>query len=113
MNDDREYSVTLDRAAPEKPAFGAPCNRCGVCCAAEPCPIGRLLFARRHGHCPALQWDGSAYACGLIVAPEHHLPWLPKRWRHVAARMFARSISAGKGCDSADEVITNSAPDKD
>ncbi|SDI39904.1 hypothetical protein [Propionivibrio dicarboxylicus] len=110
MNDEREYTIRLHPAAPEKPAYGAPCNRCGVCCAAEPCPIGRLLFARRRGQCPALDWDGSTYACALIVAPERHLTWLPKGLRHIAARVFARSISAGKGCDSADEVVTGNGP---
>lgn len=98
--------VHLHRAAPAKPAVGAPCNGCGVCCAAEPCPAGMLLFRRRHGPCPALAWDDTAqrYRCGLLVAPTTHLRWLPRRSSGLAARLFARWIAAGAGCDSDAEI---------
>lgn len=88
--------IHLHRQAPPKPAPGAPCNGCGVCCAAETCPLGLLLFRRRRGPCPALEWHadegGGRYRCGLLVPP---------RPLHA---LFARWIAAGTGCDSDAEV---------
>ena len=40
-------TIHLHRDAPPKPAVGAPCNGCGVCCAAAPCPASLLIFSRR------------------------------------------------------------------
>ena len=101
-------TIHLHREAPPKPAPGAPCNGCGVCCAAETCPLGLLLFRRRRGPCPALSWHGETgagrYRCGLLMAPAHHLRWLPSRWESTAGRLFARWIAAGTGCDSDAEV---------
>ncbi|RYF67964.1 MAG: hypothetical protein EOO29_36015, partial [Comamonadaceae bacterium] len=48
--------IHLQPDAPTKPAFGQPCNGCGVCCASEPCPAGVLVSRRRHGACAALVW---------------------------------------------------------
>ena len=44
--------IYLHPAAPAKPAVGAACNGCGVCCAWQPCPLGMLVSGRRHmvGH---------------------------------------------------------------
>jgi hypothetical protein len=99
-------TIRLHALAPPKPALGAPCNGCGVCCAAEPCPLGQIFFLRRRGACPALDWDSAAsrYACGLVVRPAHHLRWLPAAWSGPAGRWFSRRIAAGIGCD-ADMVI--------
>ena len=41
--------VWLHAEAPPKPAEGAPCNGCGLCCLAEPCPLGVLVSRRRTG----------------------------------------------------------------
>jgi hypothetical protein len=74
--------------APSKPRLGAPCNGCGVCCLAEPCPLGVLVTGRRTGRCAALEWvvSESRYRCGLVRA-------LAPRW-----------IAAGRGCDSDVEI---------
>lgn len=48
--------IRLHVDAPPKPAFGAACNGCGVCCTLEPCPIGMIWSRRRHGACSALVW---------------------------------------------------------
>jgi len=98
--------IHLHRGAPPKPAFGRPCNGCGVCCAAEPCPAGALLSRRRQGACVALRWDedGAVYRCGLLVAPRELLPWLPAAAVPGLARLARRWIAAGRGCDSAAEV---------
>ena len=40
--------ILLQPAAPAQPRpWAPPCNGCGTCCAAEPCPLGMLLIARR------------------------------------------------------------------
>ena len=99
--------ITLHAAAPNKPAVGAPCNGCGVCCAVSPCPLSRALLGHRQGACPALLWqeDRHRYVCGLAVAPAAHLRWLP-RWLVPAARRLAlRWIAASRGCDCDDEVV--------
>ncbi len=90
-------TLHLHRDAPPKPAVGAPCNGCGVCCAAAPCPAGMIVFRRRQGPCPALRWSGERYCCGLVAEPGRHLRWLPARW---ARPLFLRWIAAGIGCDS-------------
>jgi hypothetical protein len=82
-------TIRIHAAAPAKPAWGAACNGCGICCLAEPCPAGALVSGRRTGACRALRWDAAAarYRCGLMSVPA--LRPLVTRW-----------IAAGQGCDS-------------
>lgn len=80
--------ILLHPEAPPKPAPGAACNGCGVCCAAEPCPVGLLASLRRRGACQLLRWDGERYRCGALLAAGPLAPLL-RRW-----------IAAGAGCDS-------------
>ena len=91
--------IHLHLAAPPKPAPGAPCNGCGLCCAAQPCPLGMWLSRRMQGACVALQWVDAHghYRCGALQAPEVHLPWLPRAWARALVR---RWIAAQRGCDS-------------
>lgn len=100
-----DHIVHLHRDAPSKPAPGEPCNRCGVCCAAETCPAGRLVFRQRTGPCPALALRDGRYACELAVMPERHIPILPLFLRPLAVRLFLRWISVGTGCDSVVNVV--------
>lgn len=102
-------TIHLHIAAPHKPAPGAACNGCGVCCAAETCPAGRLIFRRRIGPCPALEWETDRYRCGLISHPAQYLPRFPERAEGGIARLFARWISTGSGCDSTAETETTEA----
>ncbi|MDP3537168.1 MAG: hypothetical protein Q8S26_00530 [Azonexus sp.] len=97
----KEEIIHLHRDAPAKPAEGQACNGCGVCCALETCPAARLRFLQRHGPCPALEWSApeSRYQCGLLMRPGQYLNWLPSAGEHLASRVFARWIAAGKGCD--------------
>lgn len=83
--------IHVHRDAPLKPAFGAPCNGCGVCCAAATCPLGLIVFRRRSGPCPALEWhEGDhRYRCRLLAAASRRLRPLIARW-----------IAAGTSCDS-------------
>jgi hypothetical protein len=91
--------ILLHPAAPAQPRPGEPCNGCGTCCAAEPCPLGMLLSRRRHGACAALAWSDAEgrYHCGVLAQPKRWLPLLPAAWGHALAR---RWIAAGIGCDA-------------
>jgi len=97
-----EQFTSLHRAAPPKVAMGAPCNGCGVCCAARPCPLSYLLLGHRTDPCAALQWNAPQrrYFCGMLIAPAGFLPWLPPAWQASAGRLFCRWIAAGVGCDT-------------
>jgi hypothetical protein len=105
--------IRLHPAAPAKPAERAPCNGCGVCCAAEPCPVGVLVSGRRTGACAALSWnrDASLYRCGLVSSPGVVLPRLPRALAPLVSRLARRWISAASGCDSSlvVEAGTNAA----
>lgn len=106
--------IHIQAQAPRKPAPGAPCNGCGVCCLLEPCPLGQLLTRRRRGACKALRWHEAvpAYRCGALEAPRAVLEQLlPGRLRGLArwlapglARLARRWIGLQLGCDSALQV---------
>jgi len=94
--------VLIQPAAPAKPALGAPCNGCGLCCLAEPCPLGMLLSRRRTGACVALRWSEAAqrYHCGAVADPGGVTGW---RWSWALRGFSAlarRWIAAGAGCDA-------------
>lgn len=97
--DARSHVIHIQVAAPPKPAAGTDCNGCGVCCAAEPCPLGAVLSRRRRGACAALSWDEHrhCYGCGALLQPRRWLPWLPAAWGQHLVR---RWIAAGRGCDA-------------
>ncbi|MFZ6724198.1 hypothetical protein ACO0K2_01755 [Undibacterium sp. MH2W] len=94
--------VWLAQQAPRKPEIGQSCNGCGVCCAAEPCPVARVFLWQRKGSCRALMWDPSQslYRCGMLLQPAAFLDWLPQRWQGWFGRRVRRWISAGVACDS-------------
>lgn len=96
--------------APPKPAFGAPCNGCGVCCLAEPCPLGMVVSRRRQGACDALRWRAAErrYVCGMVADPAELMGprWRALHWTAPLLRRLARRwISAGSGCDAAIDVV--------
>jgi Fe-S-cluster-containing hydrogenase component 2 len=94
--------IHIHADAPLKPAPGERCNGCGVCCLAEPCPLGVLLTGRRRGACRALHWDdaGARYRCGAFGA-RGDAAGPGVAWRHA---VVARWIGAGRGCDSDAEI---------
>jgi hypothetical protein len=104
--------IHIEPAAPLKPAPGAPCNGCGVCCLVEPCPLGRVLSGRRRGACAALRWESDVYRCGAVSAPQavlaqslpRGLGWLARPLAWLLARLAGRWIAAGQGCDCSLEV---------
>lgn len=102
----RSHVIWLQSQAPAKPAPGQACNGCGVCCAAEPCPLARVFLWQWHGACRALEWDaaGLQYRCGMLLQPARYLRWLPVRWQRRFGVVAARWIAAGTACDSEAEV---------
>jgi len=102
--------VTLPSDAPDKPALGSPCNGCGLCCAAELCPLGRVVLRKSRGPCPALTWRPAEkrHDCGLVVAPKKHLPRLPRLIEPLFVRFARRWIAVGIGCDS--DVLVEPLP---
>ncbi len=96
------HVVQIHREAPAQPAWGAPCNGCGVCCLVEPCPLGRVISRRRNGACAALRWDDEQlrYRCGAV---SDAAGVLGPRWAWLAPvlrRLARRWIAAGVGCDA-------------
>jgi hypothetical protein len=92
-------TIHIRPSAAPKPAWGEPCNGCGVCCATEPCPVGMLISRQRQGACKALLWNAEEgrYRCGVVSEPQR---FVAPRWlAAMAARFAMRMISAGSGCD--------------
>ena len=80
----------LERA-PEKPRKGERCNGCGYCCAAEQCLISLELFGKVGAPCPAMQFEGGRFYCGVLrEAPPSLQPTI------------AFLLGAGMGCDADD-----------
>ena len=112
---DQGKVIHIRLAAPRKPAYGEPCNGCGVCCLAAPCPLGMLLSRRTQGACAALAWDDAkaVYRCGALSQPwqvlqlalPHGLGFLARPLSVVLTRLGRRWIAAGKGCDSQLDAI--------
>ena len=98
--------IELHQNAPPKPRPGEPCNRCGVCCAAEPCPVAYVFLFQRKGRCRALVWEeeSNGYSCGMVVHPDDFSRWIPKFSRRWLGDYFAQRIAAGQGCDSNIEI---------
>jgi hypothetical protein len=97
-------TIHIHPAAPAKPPEGQACNGCGVCCLAEPCPVGVLVSRSRQGACSALVWHEaeSRYRCGIVTEPEQ---FMAPRWLAALAKRFSpRWIAAGHGCDCDLEV---------
>ena len=113
-------TIHIHVAAPAKPPEDAPCNGCGVCCLAEPCPVGVLLSRKRHGACDALAWNDALqmYRCQAVDAPVQAIAHaLPRSLRLLAlplgallSGMARRWIAAGKGCDSSLQTQSATMP---
>jgi hypothetical protein len=100
--------ILIEPEAPAKPALGAPCNGCGLCCLHAPCPLGVLVSRRWRGACAALRWDATQrrYQCGLLVPTRP--PRGPRWWRVMVHALLRRWIAAGQGCDA--DVVAENIP---
>lgn len=89
---------------PSKPAYGAPCNGCGLCCRTIPCVLARDLIGAVEGPCPALEYEDDRAWCGLLRTPHRHIPGLrDKPWADGEIRKTLLATGAfGCGCDSED-----------
>ena len=90
---------------PEYPGTGNPCNGCGLCCLAEPCPVSLELFGQS-SQCPALEFDGGRFRCALMTNPGDYgaIPEgvlsLDLDHEMAASSYYRQLIGAGMGCDS-------------
>ena len=84
----------------EKPQLGSPCNGCGACCLAERCPLSVAAFGEDESLCPAIEQEGLAFRCGLIVHPEQYLDL--GNVGGYEGDVFAQLLGVGRGCDSQD-----------
>ena len=102
----KQRLIWLHVEAPAKPVLGQACNGCGVCCAAEPCPVARVFLWQWRGACRALIWveTDQQYRCGMLLQPSRYLRFLPASWRTGFSRLVARWIAAGTACDSDADV---------
>ena len=107
QNEARTQLIELHPLAPDKPDYGARCNGCGLCCAAEPCPVAFVFLFQFRGRCRALLWqeDAKRYVCGMVVFPDRYVRLIPESWRERAGRFIAKRIAAGDGCDFSAEVV--------
>lgn len=107
--------------APAKPALGAACNGCGVCCLLEPCPLGVVLSGSRIGACVALRWDEAQklYRCGAMTDPLAVVQARLADRLAFAAPVLARAlpcvaprwVAAGVGCDCSVQVLASPTDD--
>jgi hypothetical protein len=84
-----------------KPPHGAPCNRCGLCCVATLCALGREVFGYERGPCPALRKTDDAWGCGLVIEPGRYRP--ASALQHGPEKLSAAAavlIGSATGCDA-------------
>lgn len=94
----------MDKPCLPKPLYGEPCNGCGLCCLAVPCPIAEELLSVSVGSCPALEYEDGRFWCGLIRNAHKHLPGMrDKPWVDEYMREFMLGTGAfNMFCDSED-----------
>ena len=83
---------------PIKPAFGDPCNRCGVCCLASQCCVSTARFGKV-AICPALELDGNGkYTCGLMVNAEKYVPSRVSMFGKATMELYMKIIMGDGSC---------------
>ncbi len=90
---------------PAKPKIHSPCNGCGLCCVADACEIARAWVpeAKPHAPCPALEFEGGRFWCGMVRHPFKHSPAAAEFGMPEA--VFGKEVSetlggVGGRCDS-------------
>jgi len=98
-------------ARPSKPAFGSPCNGCGICCQLERCHFSVEIFGAGPGPgpCPALEDGDGRTWCGVLRNPEKYFGAGAFEKTDVPIGQFqvnfASVLAIGAGCDSSDEAV--------
>lgn len=90
--------------APMKPREFEPCNGCGWCCAAQPCGIAvEFLKAPANEPCPALEFEGGRFWCGMVRNPAKYLdmPAWAGEMKGLGA-LYGKLLGIGTHCDSSD-----------
>jgi hypothetical protein len=87
---------------PTKPAVGAPCTGCGLCCAQAVCRVGQqyLPGGPHAAPCPALEYADGRLWCGLVRRPHHYLGLSFRAADSVLRPLFAALLGIAQGCDS-------------
>ena len=100
-------TIEIHPLAPAQPRTGEPCNGCGVCCLAFPCPLGMVLSLKRMGRCSALRWSDAErrYLCGAISDASSTLPWGLKWLAPRLSQVARRWVASGIGCDTKSAFI--------
>ena len=95
--------IHIHPEAPTKPPEGAPCNGCGVCCLAEPCPVGMLVSRKRHGACVLLRWSDAKR--DHYDGKWRNLLKLAESWKKPELPIDGRDVMA-KGIDEGPKIGT-------
>ncbi len=90
----------MSERAPEKPKENEPCNGCGFCCAAIRCPLALIMIGDGPAPCPAMEFDGGRFWCGLLRDASRYSDHCPP----YAAPFFREQLLPyfGTGCDTSD-----------
>lgn len=100
-------AIALPMTAPEKPAYGQPCNGCGLCCAAEPCAVAVEFLGETEGPCRAMEFEAGRFWCGMVRNPGKHIgldDFAANAIRESVGKLVAHMLGVGRGCDSGPAV---------
>jgi hypothetical protein len=86
---------------PAKPPEGAPCNGCGLCCALQLCELAVELLDGATAPCPAMEFAGGRFWCGLAKNPGRYFSTPPFANKFLGP-MVQHALSIGEGCDAGD-----------
>jgi len=99
--------IYLAATAPvQKPPQGHACNRCGYCCAVQPCRLAEEYLGCTTGPCVALEQEDGRTWCGLVRHPATYLLKIdaPAGVTGALSSHLASMLGLGMGCDSADPI---------
>lgn len=81
----------------DKPKYGEKCNKCGLCCLVEPCPVSAVLF--NQPQCPALEQHDKTLQCGLMIDPRKYITTMSPDESGWVSQLFNALIGGNTYCD--------------
>jgi hypothetical protein len=69
------------------------------------CDVAEEYWSGAPLPCPALEWTGDRFLCGLVTRPSYHLK-INFNGDKVLTPLFLQAIAAGQGCGCPDEEGT-------